>query len=98
MLHLFVALAEKERAISRRTRDALAAANLFSAHALVSIGLLDLVLLRHEQNGQLAVHRGLCATDPLERLVTMLAPVAQKARNYLFTKPLTRAGSPSGNV
>ena len=26
MLHLFVALAEKERAISRRTRDALAAA------------------------------------------------------------------------
>jgi hypothetical protein len=28
----------------------------------------------------------------------MLAPVAQKARNYLLAQPITRAGLPSGNV
>src|SRR4051812_17643216 len=56
------------------------------------------MLLRHEQNSQLAIHRGLRATNLLERLVTMLAPVAQEARNYLLAQPVTRAGLPSSNV
>ena len=72
--------------------------DLFCRQVRVSVCVFDLMLLRHEQNSQLAINRGLRATDLLERLVTMLAPVAQKTRNYLVAQPVTRAGLPSGNV
>ena len=52
--------------------------DLLCRQVLVSVCVFDLMLLRHEQNSQLAISCGLRATDLLQRLVTVLAPVAQK--------------------